>query len=157
MSLELDFDTREIQRWGDKLLASEKIVSGELRAGVDRTTAKGDEFTKEGTPLGPTKTLRRSTMVAPATYYGGVAKGSWFNLTPYAPIVESGRGPIVASPGKVLRFKPKGSDTFIYRKRVGPAKGHFMFRKAYQRIKPIYRREMDGAITRIVTRLGGAS
>ena len=41
----------------------------------------------------------------------------------YAMWQEIGRGPVVAIRAKVLRFKPKGSSVFIFRKRVGPASG----------------------------------
>lgn len=40
----------------------------------------------------------------------------------YAKWAEGGRGPIVARPGKVLAFRPRGSSTVVFAKRVGPAK-----------------------------------
>jgi hypothetical protein len=47
---------------------------------------------------------------------------------------EKGRGPIVAAPGKVLRFKPKGMVTFVFAKRVGPVRPYGFMRKAMLRL-----------------------
>lgn len=49
--------------------------------------------------------------------------------TPYAIYQEKGIGPVHARPGHVLRFRPKGSATFIFRPRTrGFAGAHFMQR-----------------------------
>lgn len=149
------YDFSDFEGFAEKLRQSEQVVSQELRAGIDRTTLTGEGFTKENTPV-RTGQLRRSIIHKAATYGGGVARGSWGTNTPYAKPVEDGRRGFAASPGKVLAFRPKGSTRVIFRKRVGPAKGHFMFRKAMIRIRPVHRREMDAAIKRIITRLGGA-
>jgi len=156
MSDSFNIDFSEVHAWAGKVLNSENIVSQELRAGVDRTTLQGEGFTKEATPV-RTGHLRRGIAHKAAVYAGGAATGSWGTNVPYAPPVEEGRRGFSAGPGKVLRFQPKGANGFIYRKRVGPAKGHFMFQKAKNRIRPVFRREMDGYIRRIVARLGGGS
>lgn len=45
----------------------------------------------------------------------------------YMDYQEHGTGPIVAGPGKVLRFKPKGSNVFIFRKSTrGVPAVHFL-------------------------------
>lgn len=51
---------------------------------------------------------------------------------PYAKFQEEGIGPVVAKPGKVLRFQPKGMSTFIFRPRTKGFKGAFQLRDAYK-------------------------
>ena len=150
------YDFSDFDDFAARMQKAPEIVGQELKTGVDRTTMTGEGFTKENTPVA-TGHLRRSISFTPATYGGGIARGQWGTVTPYARPVEEGRRGFSAGPGKVLAFKPKGSDRVIFRKRVGPAAGAFMFRKAMLRIRPVHRREMDGAIKRIIARLGGAT
>jgi hypothetical protein len=54
---------------------------------------------------------------------------------PYTKFQNDGIGPVVARPGSVLRFKPKGSNVFIFRPRTrGFTGGHF-FEKAQNAIR----------------------
>lgn len=73
--------------------------------------------------------------------------GLAYSDAPYYPYIIKGRGPVVAHGrntylGKdigtrsALRFKPKGSSTYIFRKSVGPAKANDYRRKAMARAKP---------------------
>lgn len=48
----------------------------------------------------------------------------------YALAVHNGRRGFEARPGHVLRFRPTGSRVFIYRTRVGPARGQPFLRDA---------------------------
>lgn len=66
-----------------------------------------------------TRNLERSIVKRPFQTAGqfGVRVGS---PVPYALIHHEGRGPVVAAPGKTLRFKAGGQ--VLFRKRVGPAK-----------------------------------
>lgn len=152
-SFDIRFD--DAARFAARMAQAPQIVGDELTRSVDRITLQGERFTKVETPV-RTGHLRRSIAMSPAVFVGGAATGSWGTATPYARYVEEGRGPVVAGPGKVLRFVPKGSSTPIYRKRVGPARGRFMFRKALQRVRPLVGREMRDGVRRIVARLGGA-
>lgn len=149
------FDIRfdDAKEFAARMAQAPQIVGDELTTGVDRLTLQGERFTKVETPV-RTGHLRRSIAMTPAVFAGGVATGSWGTATPYARYVEEGRGPVVASPGKMLRFTVGGR--VLFRKRVGPARGRFMFRKALQRVRPLVQREMSAAISRIVSRLGGA-
>lgn len=151
------FDVRfdDARAFAARMAQAPQIVGDELTRSVDRLTLQGERYTKVETPV-RTGHLRRSIAMSPATFAGGAATGSWGTATPYARWIEEGRGPVVASPGKVLRFIPKGSSTPIYRKRVGPARGHFMFKKALAKVRPLVGREMRDGIRRIVVRLGGA-
>ena len=49
----------------------------------------------------------------------------------YAGWQEYGRGPVRPIRAKVLRFRPKGSSTFIFRPYAGPAAGAYYQRDAY--------------------------
>lgn len=65
----------------------------------------------------------RSSIDGTVSVRGATVVGRIGTSVSYALYVHEGRGPITASPGKVLRFKPKGSQVFIFRKSVGPAAG----------------------------------
>jgi hypothetical protein len=149
MDFEFRFD--DAKAFATRLNAAPQIVGEEMTKGVDRLTIQGEAFTKADTPV-KTGNLRRSIAHKPATFGGGVARGSWGTATPYAKWVEEGRGPIVAGPGKVLRFEIGG--TVLYRKRVRGAAGRFMFRNATARIRPMVAREFAAVGKRIVARMG---
>lgn len=51
---------------------------------------------------------------------------------PYSWWQEKGIGPVVPKRAKVLRFKPKGSDVFIFRPRTKGFKGAFFMERAYR-------------------------
>jgi hypothetical protein len=52
----------------------------------------------------------------------------------YAPIQEGGARPSVARPGHVLRFQPKGSAVYIFRKRTKGFTGAHQLRDAYTQL-----------------------
>jgi hypothetical protein len=54
------------------------------------------------------------------------------NNTPYAIYQEEGIGPVVAPPGGILRFQPKGMTSFIFRPRTRGFKGTHFMKRAYQ-------------------------
>lgn len=137
-----------------KMAKAPEIVGKEMTRAVDRLTVRGEGFTKVETPVRKGH-LRRSIAHKTAVFAGGVARGSWGTATPYAIPVERGRKGFSAGPGKVLRFIPKGSTKPIYRKRVGPATGHWMFRKAERRLRPYVRREFRDATRNIVVQIVG--
>ncbi len=72
---------------------------------------------------------------------------------PYTIYVIRGRGPVVAGPGRVLRFEPgpPGSG-FIFRKRVGPAKANPFQARAMRRLG----REPELTVARIGRRITSA-
>jgi hypothetical protein len=59
-----------------------------------------------------------------------------YSTEPTAKYPEFGRGPIVARPGKMLRFKPKGMSTFVFAKKVGPVQAYGFMKKAKQQLRP---------------------
>lgn len=151
-AFEFRFD--DAHAFAAKMAAAPQIVGQEMTQGINRLTIKGEAFTKAETPV-KTGHLRRSITHKPATFGGGVARGSWGTATPYALPVERGRRGFSAGPGKMLRFEIGGK--VLYRKRVGPAKGHFMFRKAEIRIRPMVKTEFQAVNRRIIARLGGGA
>lgn len=135
-----------------RMARSRTIVGEELSRAVDRCTFLGERESKGEVGV-VTGHLRRSITASRATFAGGVARGSWGTNVPYARHVEFGRGPVVASPGKVLRFTIGGR--VLYRKRVGPARPRpFLFNVA-ARLKPRFRAEFATARTTIIRRLSG--
>lgn len=149
-----DFEIRfdDAFAFAARTAAAPRIVAEEMTRGIDRLTIQGTAFTQLETPV-RTGHLRRSIAHVPASFGGGMARGSYGTATPYARYVEEGRGPVVAGPGRMLRFTIGGR--VLYRKRVGPARGRFMFRKGLQRLRPLVPREFANVTQRIVSRMEG--
>jgi hypothetical protein len=151
--MDIDFEFDDAFAFASRMAAAPRIVGDEMTRGIDRLTIQGVAFTQVETPV-RTGHGRRSIAHKPATFGGGMARGSYGTSVPYMKWVEEGRGPIDAGPGRVLRFVPKGSSTPIYRRRVGPAKGHHMFRKGVQRLRPLVGREFRTVTQNIIARMG---
>lgn len=69
----------------------------------------------------------------------------------YAGAVEFGRGPVVARPGKMLRFEIGGQ--VLFRKRVGPAKAQRVLERGIQQAMPVIdsqARQLEGDCARAV-------
>lgn len=60
---------------------------------------------------------------------------------PHSRIVHEGRGPIVAGPGRMLRFEINGQ--VLFRKRVGPAKANPFMVIGLDRAMPEVRRDLE--------------
>lgn len=71
-------------------------------------------------------------------------KGELAALKSYASFVEEGRGPVVASPGKVLRFEIDGE--VFYRKRVRAAKARPFLGPAYMKCERVIVREIERGV-----------
>lgn len=54
---------------------------------------------------------------------------------PYARYQEEGIGPVYPRRAKVLRFKPKGSSTFVFAHRTRGFKGAFFMREAWRSLR----------------------
>ena len=156
-----DFDIRfeGLSEFVKRMQGADDVVRDEMVKATNRITLKGEAFAKQrvrnnGSVV--TGTLVRSIAATPARWAGGEATGMFGTAVPYASIVEDGRGPITARPGKVLRFKPKGSSKFIFRKRVGPARAKPFIEPTRRWIVAVAEREYTVAARRIVQRLEGA-
>lgn len=64
--------------------------------------------------------LLRSSITGAVTVSATRVTGRIGTNVQYARYVHDGRGPIVPRRRRFLRFKPKGSNTFVYARRVGP-------------------------------------
>lgn len=149
--------THDFDPFISRMAAAEPVVRDELRAGVDRTTLQGERLAKQhiranGSVV--TGTLFRGTTATPAVWGGGQVTGRYGTAVPYAKYVENGRGPVVAR-GRALRFRPKGSGGYIFRKRVGPARPRPFMRPTVPVIRSVYAREMRASAQRIIAKLGG--
>jgi hypothetical protein len=112
-----------------RLSGAGPVIQRHLVSGVDKAGKLIEGGAKGIVPVRTGHLRRNITSSARAT--SGGAQAIVAASTPYARFVEEGRGPVVASPGKVLRFTI-GSQV-IYRKRVGPARGRWYMRTAFQR------------------------
>lgn len=147
----MNMDASDFFALGSRYAGAERVVGNALTRGVDRITIAGEGFAKQEVGV-RTGHLRRSIAHKPATFGGGVARGSYGTATPYARYHEEGRGPVVAR-GRALRFTIGGRT--IYRKRVGPAAGRWYMRKSRQRLGPIIARESKRMGADIIAGLGG--
>lgn len=145
-------DTSDIRRFAARMTGAGRIVDDELRRAVDRCTLAGEAESKRLVPV-KTGHLRRSITRAAATVAGGTVRGRWGTNVPYARHVEFGRGPVVARPGKVLRFEIGGR--VLYRKRVRAARPRPFLFAAARRLRGQFRREFEAASARIVARMAG--
>jgi Bacteriophage HK97-gp10, putative tail-component len=118
-------DTSAVERLQRSLAGAEPIIRQEMVAGMQRVALTVEGSAKRFAPV-QTGHLRRS-ITHNVTALGANIIARIGTNVPYAIYVEEGRGPIVARPGRWLRFTIGG--VVIYTKRVGPAKGqHFMKR-----------------------------
>jgi hypothetical protein len=129
-----------------------QIVKEEMIRGVNEMAMAGQA---QAMKLVGVKTghLRRSITTTKATFAGGTVTASYGTNVPYARFHEEGRGPIVARPGRVLRFTINGK--VLFRKRVGPAKGRRFFKGSLDWLRPQVARHARVMKQRIVNRLGG--
>lgn len=138
----MTIDASQLVAFAGKAEAAAPQVQTALVTGV----TKGGLYV-EGQAKGfaPVKTghLRRS-IVSQASAIGGGAQARVGPSTPYAEIVEKGRGPVVAH-GKALRFTINGQ--VLYRKRVGPAKGRWYMKRAFEASRGPVVRIVEAAIT----------
>lgn len=72
-------------------------------------------------------TMRKVDSIQPHTTTYQVS-----STIPYAGFQEEGIGPQQAAPGKVFRFKPKGSGIFVFARRTRGFKGGHFLRNAYR-------------------------
>jgi hypothetical protein len=150
--MDMEFDATEIFAFASRADGATEAIGQEMTKGIDRVTIQGVAAAQPHIGV-KTGTLRRSMAHKPATFGGGVATGSYGTAVPYARIHNDGRGPVVAGPGKMLRFEIGGQT--LYRKRVGPAAGRQFMEKSVARIRPMLPREMNAVLKRIVARMGG--
>lgn len=70
----------------------------------------------------------QSVRIAPQTY-------RVFSNVPYAHFQEYGIGPVYPKRAKALRFKPKGSNVYVFAQRTRGFEGAYFLTKAYRAIK----------------------
>jgi hypothetical protein len=149
------------------------IDADAVLASLDRVVSRGDEpqraelqalgsryvrQLKAATPIGRGEPKPRRLVDAYNVQEAFSATGGEVHITnetPYLRYVLNGRGPVVARPGKMLRFVIDGR--VFFRKRVGPAKAN----PFDQKVSAAMRNDISGAPARIahgVVRLytGGA-
>jgi hypothetical protein len=148
----ISVDLGDIGDFNRRMQQAPQIIREEMVKGVNNATSAG---TRQAHAYAPVKTgfLRGTIIRQPAAFAGGTVTGSYGTNTTYARIVEEGRGPVVAKPGKYLRFEIGGK--VFFRKRVGPAKGKFYMKRSRQWLEPQLSAEFRAVAQRIVNRLGG--
>lgn len=132
-----------------KMQAAPRIVGEEMGTAGRRVGIMVERGAKGYTPV-KTGTLRRSitNQVAVSPMVTRVTVGT---NVPYAKYVEFGRGPITASPGKVLRFEIGGK--VIFRKSVGPAKARPFLYKAFRELRGRISAEFRKVPAAVIARL----
>lgn len=131
----LVIDASEMVALGDRLIAAGPKIGMVLLGGVTKGGLYVEGVAKGIAPV-VTGHYRRS-IVSQASAIAGGAQALIRPTVPYAKWVEGGRGAIVAR-GRALRFMIGG--TVFYRKRVGPAKGRYVMKRAFEASKgPVIR------------------
>ena len=144
--MQLTIDTRELHALARDSQAAAASVRDEMGRAMTRSVLLLERATKANTPV-RTGTLRRSI-----THQATPTEGVVGTNVPYAKYVEEGRGPVVPIRAKVLVFTVNGQTVFA--RRVGPAKGRFMFKRAFEQNQGNVEREFDQAAARVIARLG---
>lgn len=150
----LHFDTSDLDALRGRMAGADRIVQTHLVRGVDRAGKVVEGAGKQNAPV-KNGNLRRN-ITSRAQAIAGGAQAIIRASTPYAAIVERGRGAVVARRAKALRFTVNGR--VVFAKRVGPAPGQWYMKRALAasrgRVITILRQEGVAAANEI---LGGAA
>ena len=144
--MEIHIDTSQIEALARRYRNGPAIVQSEMLGAMQRSTFRLEGQAKKETPV-RTGTLRRSITSNPVTPTLGVVGTN----VPYARWVHNGRGPIVAPPGKALKFVI-GRQVIIVRS-VGPAKANPFMKRARLKAGAQIRAEWKQLAPRIAARL----
>lgn len=148
--MDIDVDMSQIAKMGARYAGAAPIVKEEMTTAMNRSVLMVEGSAKRIVPV-KTGNLRRSLTHEVRATGGGVIGVVGTNVK-YARIVEEGRGPVVARAGGMLRFEIGGQ--VIFRNRVGPAKGKPYLKPGLRANQARIEREFDGAIIRVVRRIG---
>lgn len=150
----LHFDTSDLDALNGRLAGADRVIQKHMLRGVDKSGKLVEGSGKANVNV-VTGHLRRN-ITSVARSIGSGAQAIIRAATPYAEIVEKGRGAVVARRAKALRFTIGGR--VVYTKRVGPAPGQWYMKRALEsnrgRIITILRQEGIAAANEI---LGGAA
>lgn len=118
-----------------RMLSDSGMVGAAVRraAGATRDRAKenltGSGNVDTGALRNSVRSERSSVSAQGVSYWVG-------SQLPYAGFVENGRGPVVPRRAKVLRFKPKGSSSYVFAPYAGPAEGSHWLQRALDALTP---------------------
>lgn len=101
------------------------VLDRETRQAMEDATRNVEYIVKVLTPV-ETGYLRGSIKTQSSANYTEL-QGRVFTEVSYAPFVEEGHGEILPKRGKYLRFRPKGSASYVFARRVRPVEGVHMF------------------------------
>lgn len=148
MDFRLTYDPGPLAR---RCANADDVVGEELATAVTRTRLEGQRRAQQKVRV-KTGTLRRS--IAGRTRRLGLrVEGEWGTNVPYAKYVEEGRGPVVATRARALRFTIGGR--VLFRASVGPAAARPFLRPSLAEVKPLFRREVQAAVRRASRRILG--
>lgn len=123
VSVRVVLDHQRINRY----IAEVTDMSAKRAAEVTQRRAQQNAPVDTGRLRDSIKVYKRTTAPPMTTYDVGPT-------VEYGLYQEKGTRGSVARPGGVLRFKPKGSGVFIFRKRTGPVRARHFMRDAYRRL-----------------------
>lgn len=138
--MSFQFDTSELDALASRMAGADRIVQQHLVRGVS-DAGKIVEGHAKG--IAPVKTGNyRRNITSQASAVAGGATAIVRAGAPYSIWVERGRGPVVAR-GRALRFEVGGR--VVYTKRVGPAAGHYVFRRTLAATRARVRARLEQA------------
>lgn len=122
-----------------KVTLDKRLVNNMLYTVTDKSAKKAADITRDRARANlvaagrvNTGKLLSSINVRKVSSVGPVTTYSVGTSVPYAGYQERGIGPVHARPGGVLRFKPKGMGSFIFRPRTKGFPGAYFMRNAYR-------------------------
>lgn len=117
----VDIDAPDLAPQILRLDAAPVLTEVRAQEALERATSITRDNVRDRTPV-DTGRLRASVHSTAAVLEGRVRTTVF-----YAPMVERGRGPVVAKRARALRFQVVSG--YIFRRSVGSAKGAYMFRE----------------------------
>ena len=119
--LRVDVDAPSLTPQILRLDAAPALMEVRAQEALERATSLVSDNVRDRTPV-DTGRLRQSVHSVVVPLEGRVRTTVF-----YAPMVEAGRGPVVARRARALRFPVVSG--YIFRRSVGSAKGAYMFRE----------------------------
>ena len=155
----IEIDAREFEDFGDRCSRF-----GEYLARENQTAGRQAGFLVVGKAqqLAPRDTGNMANQIGPPEVGRIGASGVQVRIAanaqskdgfPYPYVIEHGRGPIEASPGKVLAFEVGGR--MVFTKRVGPARAQPFMRPALQQSRAQIVALFGKALERAADRMAG--
>jgi hypothetical protein len=147
--MEVEIDASGIDRLAQNLQRAQPLVQTEMASAMQRSTlaVQADAMPRVNVITGNTRRSITQTVSRGA----GMVEGRVGTNVKHGRILEEGRGPVDAGPGRVLRFTIGGQ--VLFRRRVGPAAPRPYLRPALAAMRGRIRTEFAQVPRRVLAKL----